>query len=189
MRALALVARLPAHRPREVLRVVPLGGAGGDEQLRHLLRVHVFVDRRIRRRAERIEDEQDFVALHELARLLDRLGRAIAVVIADEVDLAAVDAAGVVDHLEVGGLGLADHAVSGSGTAIRHDVADLDFGIGRAGIVFLLRERAAARSGKQSECGNRCDRNSACENSHDVLPLVQCLMAVSGAAFLIESSW
>ena len=131
--------------------------------------------------------KQNFVALDELARLLDRLGRAVAVVIADEVDLAAVDAAGVVDHLEIGGLGLADHAVSGSGTAIGHDVADLDFGIGRAGIIFLLRERAAARCRQASECGNGCDRNSACENSHDVLPLVQCLMAV-WPAFLNESS-
>ena len=142
---LALVARLPAHGPREVLRIVPLGGAGGDEKLRHLLGVHVFVDRRIGRRAERIEDEQNLVALDELARLLDRLGRAIAVVIADEVDLAAVDAAGVVDHLEIGGLGLADHAISGSRPAIGHDIADLDFGVGRAGVVFLLRQRAAAR--------------------------------------------
>jgi len=34
-------------------------------------------------------------------------------------------------------LRLADHAVSGSRTAIGHDVADLDFGVGGAGVVFL----------------------------------------------------
>src|SRR6267378_4082409 len=91
-----LIVRLPAHGPRKVLRIVPFGGAGGDEQLRHLLRVHVFVNRGIRRRAERIEDEQNLVAFHQLARLLDRLRRAVAIVIADEIDLAAVDAAGIV---------------------------------------------------------------------------------------------
>ena len=37
--------------------------------------------------------EKHLVALDQLARLLDRLRRAVAVVIGDEVDLAAVDAA------------------------------------------------------------------------------------------------
>ena len=97
MRDLALVVGLPAHGPGEFLGIVPLGGAGGDEQLRHLLRIHVFLDRRIRRRAERIEDEEDLVALDQLAGLLDRLRRAVGVVIADEVDLAAVDAAFGID--------------------------------------------------------------------------------------------
>src|SRR5712675_2469328 len=90
---LALVVGLPAHGPWEVLGVIPLGGAGGDEQLRHLLGVHVFVDRRIRRRPQRIENEQHLIALDQLARLLDRLRRTVAVIIADEIDLAAIDAA------------------------------------------------------------------------------------------------
>jgi hypothetical protein len=38
------------------------------------------VDRRVRRRAQRIEQQQHFVLLDELARLLHRLGRAVAVV-------------------------------------------------------------------------------------------------------------
>ena len=139
----ALVIGLPAHGPGEILRVVPLGGAGGDEQLRHLLGVHVFLDRRVRRRAQRIEDEQHLVALHQLARLLDRLGRAVAVVIRDEIDLAAVDAAFGVDLVEVGLFGLADHPVGGSGARIGDDIADLDFGVGGAGVVFLLRESGA----------------------------------------------
>ena len=135
----ALVVGLPAHGPGEVLRIVPLGSAGGDEQLRHLLRVQVLLDRRIRRGAERIEDQQDFVAFDQLAGLLDGLRRAVGVVIADEVDLAAVDAALGVDLLEVGFFGLADHAIGGRRSAVGHDVADLDFGIGGAGVVFLLR--------------------------------------------------
>jgi len=57
-------------------------------------------------RAERVENEQHLVALHQLAGLLNRLRRAVTVVIADEIDLAAVDAADVIDLLEVGGFGL-----------------------------------------------------------------------------------
>jgi hypothetical protein len=91
--AFALVVGLPAHGPGKVLRIVPLGRAGGDEQLRHLLGVQIFLDRRVRRRAERVEDQQDFVAFDQLAGLLDGLRRRVAVVIGDEVDLAAVDAA------------------------------------------------------------------------------------------------
>ena len=131
--------------------------AGGDEQLRHLLGVHVFQDRRVGRRAERLEDQQHLVALDQLARLLDGLRRAIGVVIGDEVDLAAVDAALVVDHPEIGGLRLADHAVGRRRAAIGHDVADLDFGIGGAGIVFLLRqgrcrdEHAGSKNGEGSK--------------------------------------
>ena len=53
----ALVARLPSHGPGKVLGIVPFGGAGGDEELRHLLRVHVFLDCRVGRRPQRIEDE------------------------------------------------------------------------------------------------------------------------------------
>jgi len=76
-------------------------------------------------------------------RLFHRLGRAVAVVVGDEIDLAAVDAALGVDLLEVGVLGLADHAIGGRRSAIGHDVADLDFGVGGAGIVFLLSECSA----------------------------------------------
>src|SRR5664279_2196229 len=100
------------------LGVVPLGGAGGAEQLRHLLGVHLFLSSRIRWRAQRIEDEEHLVALHQLACLLHRLRRAVRVVIADEIDLAAVDAAFGIDLVEVGLFGFADHAVSGNGAAV-----------------------------------------------------------------------
>jgi hypothetical protein len=61
--------------------------------VRHLLLVHVLLDRGVRRRAQRVEHQQHFFLLDQLARLLDRLGRVVAVVQRDEVDLAAVDAA------------------------------------------------------------------------------------------------
>src|SRR5258705_9620321 len=71
----ALIAWLPAHSPREFLRIAPLCRASGDEQLRHLLRVHVFVYRGIARRSQRTEDQQNFIAFDELAGLLHRLWR------------------------------------------------------------------------------------------------------------------
>ena len=51
------------------------------------------------------DEEQHLFLLDQLAHLLDRAWRTVAVVQADEVDLAAVDPALIVDHLEVGGLG------------------------------------------------------------------------------------
>ena len=169
-----LVARLPAHGPWEVLRIGPFRRTGRDEQLRHLLGVHVFLDRRISRRAQRVHDEQHFVILDQLARLLHRLRRAVAVVIGDEGDLAAVDAALLVDHLEIGSLGLADGRVGRSRAAIRHDVADLDLGIGGAGIVFLLR---VACGGRQALRQRRRAKSLAELSSHaawsSVLPMVR----------------
>ena len=134
---LDLVVRLPADRPRKILRVVPFGGAARHEHLRHLLGVHVFLDRGVARRAQRIEDQQHLVGLDQLARLFHGLGRIVAVIIGNEVDLAAVDAAFGIDLVEVGRFGLADGGVGGCRARIRHDVADLDLGIGRAGSYFF----------------------------------------------------
>src|SRR6185437_4224769 len=64
--------------------------------------------------------------------------RRVTVVIGDEVDLSPVDAALSVDLAEIGGFGLADHAVGGRGPAIGHDIAELDLGVGRADIILLL---------------------------------------------------
>ncbi len=110
--ALRLVVRLPPHGPGEVLRVVPLGGAGGHEEVRHLGLVHVLVYGGIGGRAEGLEEGRHLVLLHELPDHLHRLGRRIGIVVRDEVDLAPVDAAIVVDLLEVGGEGLADGSVA-----------------------------------------------------------------------------
>jgi len=136
--AFGLIVRLPSHGPRMVDRIVPFGGAGGDEELRHMRVVHVFLDRGIRRGSETLKHEQDAIVLDELARGLDGLLRVVAIVVGDEIDLAAVDAAFGVDLLEVRGDGLADQAVGGGRPAIGHDVADLDLGAARARIVFPL---------------------------------------------------
>ncbi len=96
----------------------------------HPLLVHVLVDGAVGGCSEGLEQERDLVLLDQLADHLHRLGRAVAVVVADEVDLAAVDAALVVDLLEVGGEGLADGPVGGGVAAVRVGIADLDLGGG-----------------------------------------------------------
>jgi hypothetical protein len=53
--------------------------------------------------AQGLEEGRHLILLHELPDHLHRLGRRVGVVVGDEVDLAAVDAALVVDLLEVGG--------------------------------------------------------------------------------------
>src|SRR5690606_31880640 len=115
----------------------PLGRARGDEQVRHLLGVHVFVDGGVGRRAEALEDQQRLVAFHQLARLLHRLGRAVAVIVAYEVDRAAVDAAIVIDLLDVGVDRLGDLRIGRRRPAIGLDVPDLDLRVGDA---WRLRE-------------------------------------------------
>ena len=64
---------------------------------------------------ERAEHQQHFVLLDEFSGLLDRLRRRVGVVEADELDLAAVDAAFGVDLLEIGLLRPADDAEAGAG--------------------------------------------------------------------------
>src|SRR5215471_17578129 len=56
----------------------------------------------------------------------------------------------IVDHLEIGFLGLADDAVGGGRAAVGLDIADFDFGIGGAGVVFFLRKRALGREQRES---------------------------------------
>ena len=137
---LALVVRLPSHGPGEVLRIAPLGRASGHEELRHLLLVHVLVDRRVRRRSQHTDGGQNFFFFGQLAGHLERAGRVVAVIERDELDHTAVDAAFGVDLLEIGIHRLADRTIGGCGTRVRVDIPDLDFFVGRASVVLLLRE-------------------------------------------------
>ena len=105
------VAWQPHHGPRKVLGIVPLVGAGGNEQLRHLVFVQIVVDRHVRWRAERTKQHEYLVLLDQLAHLLHSLWRTIAVVAADIIDFAAVDAALFVDHGKVGSMHFAVNAV------------------------------------------------------------------------------
>jgi hypothetical protein len=141
------IAGIEAHRPRKGRGIVESRCAGGGKQLRYLLRIEVFLHGRVRRGADDLERQQDFVTLDQLAHPLDGLWRAICVVILDQVDHAAVDAAPVVDHLDIGRLGLADRRIGGGRSAQRHGLSHLDFRIGGTGIIFLLRMSGRHRQG------------------------------------------
>ena len=136
---LRLIDRRQRHGVGEVFGIVPAAGAGRQEELRHLLGVEVLLDRGVGRRAERAGDGQHLVLLDQTARLLDRLGRAETVVERDHGDLAPVHAAQVVDHLEIGDLGLGQGDETRQGPAIGHGLAELDLAVGGARIVLLLR--------------------------------------------------
>ncbi len=129
-------------------------GAGAGQQLRHLLLVEILLHRSVARRAEQLEGQQHLIALDQLAHLFDCLRRRIGVVILDQVDLAAVHAALIVDHLDVGGLRLGDGRIGRRGTRERRGLADLDLGVARPRIVFLLRERAGGRDGERGRRDN-----------------------------------
>jgi hypothetical protein len=73
--------------------------------LRHLIIGEIRPNGHIGRRAQAAKNKCDPLLLDETASLLDGLGRAVTVVEADEIDFAAVDSAGLVDKLEVGGFG------------------------------------------------------------------------------------
>ena len=153
--------------------IVPFVGAGSDEQLRHLVVVQIALDRGIRRRAEDVERQQDLIFLNHLAHQFDGLRRTVAVVAADEVDLAAVDAALFIDGVEKGGLRLGNRAVGRSRAAIGIGVADLDLSVAGAGAVLASGERKTANENeagrRKAFCEAMFDRRSF--DCHEVLPL------------------
>src|SRR4051794_21403254 len=116
------------------------------------------------------EQKQHFIALDQLARLLNGFGRTVGIVIRDEIDLAAIDAAIVVYFSEYGRHRLADRAVGRGGAAIGNDVADLDLGVAGAGVVFLLRTCTAG--GREHERGREQHRRRAqiADDGHSQTP-------------------
>jgi hypothetical protein len=80
------------------------------------------------------EDHGDLLALRELGDGIHRLGRSLWRIAADQLDHAAVDAAGLVDLLD-GKLGAAVDADAGRGARAgqRRQVADLDRLVGGDG--------------------------------------------------------
>ena len=181
---LALIVGLPAHGPREVLRIIPFGRTGRDEQLRHLLGVHVLLDGSVGWRAERVEDQEHLIALDQLARLLDRFRRTVGVVIGDEVDLAAIDSAFGIDFAEVGRFGPADYPLRRRRPAVRHDVADLYLGIGCAGIVFLLRSALPPlAASKMMAVENAANRRATKDISFLPTEINECVCLLSETSF------
>ncbi len=173
-----LIIGIVSHRPGIILRVGEPRRAGRREQVRHLLAIEIFLHGGVRRGAQDLEGEEDFVAFHQLADLLHGLWWIVGVVILDEVDLATVDATLLVDHAKVGGLDFPDCAVGGCRTAERHGLADLDFGVAGAGIVSFLRRGCRSRDRK-------CKRGHAAQRQqfdaylklHGILPIGAGFMA------------
>ena len=104
--------------------------------------------------ADRGEDQRDLVALDQPPRLLHRLRRRVAVVERDQIDLAAVDAAALVEHLEIADLALAERAERRHRPAVGHGLADLDFGRGDAAHFGGDRGRRPSQHGKRADAPN-----------------------------------
>ena len=73
--------------------------------------------------------------------MLKGLGWVVGIVLGDQIEFATIDAAFGVDFLEIGGDRVPDGRIGGSRPGKGHDGADLDLGIARTGIVFLLSVR------------------------------------------------
>src|SRR5262249_5046086 len=82
---------------------------------------------------------------------------AVTIIEADQIDLAAVDAALLVEHLEVGGFGATQSGPCRHGSAVRHGLSDFDFGVGDARAVLLGAESGVRRECKQTRC-KQCTR-------------------------------
>src|ERR1700704_1271686 len=106
-----------------MLGVIPLAAAVSEKQLRDASVVQIALDRGVGDVAQTLEDEGDLVLLDQFANLLDGLRRAVAVVTADQRQLAAIDAAAVVDRFEVREFGPPDGAVAGQRATVRHGLA------------------------------------------------------------------
>ncbi len=113
----------------------------------------------LRRGAERAIERQHLLLLDQPARRLDAFRRAVGVVHGEEFDLAPVDAALLVQHLEIGFADAAEHAVERAGAGMRHGLAELDLGVAGARIVFLVRGPDERRG--QHGCGDGGERGGA----------------------------
>ena len=166
---LGRVVGLPAERPwlRRALApmvdaVPPVGVAGGDEHLRHLVLVEVVPRREDRRGAEAADDGEDVVLLDELRGLRHRLGWVVLVVEDDVCDLAVEDSAVCVDVRVVRRLRSRDCLVGRSKAGERERPADHD---------LLLRYARRARV-RGSRCASRCGCGEECAEQRSYLPPV-----------------
>jgi hypothetical protein len=117
--------------------------------------VDVFLDRDVGRRAERAEQREHFILFDQPARLLDRLGRRVAVVQADQIDLAPVDPARGIDLVEVCRLGAPDGAEHRQRAAVGHGLAELDFLVARSRTILLLRMRRGDKQHRRQQGHSR----------------------------------
>src|SRR5260370_18722889 len=106
--------------------IAPAVGAALDEQLRNFSLVEVFRNLELSGRPNRTESKGDVLHVNQLARLVPGSPRQEAVVDTDQVDLAAIDAALIVDHLHVGLLGPTERRAPAAPTRITPPPTDHD---------------------------------------------------------------
>ena len=143
------VARQKAHGPRKLARLVPGRRARQGEKLRHLLRVQIGLDRGVGVGADGRHRQENLVLLDELARHLQRLVGIVGVVIDDEIELAAVDAALGVDLVRIGRHDLGDDAVGGGRTGQGGGDANADFVAGRRRRIYAGGQRRTCHRGNR----------------------------------------
>src|SRR5207245_4170019 len=96
------VARGETDRVGGRLVIAPAVSAARDEQLRNFSLVEIFCDRDLSGRPNRTVSKGDVVHFDQLARLVAGSPQLEGVVDTDQVDLATIDPALIVDHLQVG---------------------------------------------------------------------------------------
>src|SRR6516225_235645 len=128
-------------------------------------------------RTHGVEEQEDFIAFHQSAHLLQRLGRHVSIVEADQVDLAPVNAAFGINLGEIGLLRMPNLAVHGERPAVRHGLADLYLSITDAGIIILFCGGCLRNEGKS---------NQECDEPEPMLPHVD-LPSPLRAALLLRS--
>jgi hypothetical protein len=112
--------------------VVPPRRTRRNEDLRDAFGVEIFLHGYIGRGADRTEHRQHVVLFDKLAGLFDRLGGRVGVIQGQEIDLASVDAALIVEHLKVSRLGARDRAIGRRRPTVGRGVPELDGGFSRA---------------------------------------------------------
>ena len=96
------------------------------------LGIEIFLDSGVGWCAESASDRKHSIGLHQPSSLLDRFGRRKGVVERDEVDLAAVYTASIVDHFEIGNLRFAIGGNCRDWSAIGRRRSKLDLRVGHA---------------------------------------------------------
>src|SRR5262249_41616936 len=119
-------------------RIVKYRGSTRDEKLRYFLLVQVPAYRLIRRCAPAAHNQQDLMQFHQRVGDIEGFQDIRVIVHGHESELATVDSPLIIDHLKVASLGAPDGTIFSERARIRHDVAELDFGVGYTGIVCPL---------------------------------------------------
>src|SRR4051794_11666681 len=101
-----------------MLWIIPDAGAVRQEKLWDMTFVQIALNGGIGYIAQALKDECDLILFDKSPDLLDGFRRAVTVIQADEVDLAPINAAPVVDHPEVGKLGASNSSIRRNRSAV-----------------------------------------------------------------------